>query len=112
MRYIGARIGAKNEAHPNGIRSKPKASVGQQSHCHLMQRRSPLLLRVEVGLDSEVTGKRFLGGLVVFLRAVELGDLCHLFIGELEIEDVSVIRDVGGILGTRNDRRTHLHMPA
>ena len=65
MRYIGARIGAKNEAHPNGIRSKPKASVGQQSHCHLMQRRSPLLLRVEVGLtDIEISDDQEAGGTV------------------------------------------------
>ena len=110
--HIGARFLAKNEAHPNGMRSKPKASEGQQSHCHHMRRRDLLLLRVEVGLDSEVTSKCFLGGLVVLLRTVELGDLCHLFIGELEIEDVSVISDVGGILGTRDDRCTHLHMPA
>lgn len=73
--HIGTRFGARYETHPNGMRSKPKASVGKQSHCHHMQRRDLLLLRVEVGLDSEVPSKCFLGGLVVLLRAVELGDL-------------------------------------
>lgn len=71
-----------------------------------------LLLAVDVGHEYCKLCQPLLGVLEHGLAAIKGGDLCHFLVRQSEVEELNVLCDMGGSLGTGDRDVSLLNVPA